>query len=1531
MPETEIAKLNKNIQGLTLSNVEKLVNRTLAVYDADASRIIADYRSEKQYTADYDGRQILELLQNADDAQTDLIHIEINTDSKIIMLSNNGIPFSLDGVKSLMLANMSPKNKKEYIGNKGLGFRSILNWVSEVEVITNKVDLKFSNLYAKKNYNSILNNSEDLRNLVRNDENLEEGEIPFAVLAIPEINEVVKKNKWTTTIKLHYKSSEEKSILKQLDGIKEETLLFLKYTKNITILKNNKEPKVYSKSRPGDNKIQINHKIWNIYNSGECVYDETKMYSYQIAWQDNLEDKEGVFYTYFPTNVKTHLPYLIHATFELNASRKGINPSSENKYILRKIAEKLGELALTKIATFPCNWKPYKFLDKNKISDNEVLEDFYKIIDYSKYNLAIYPSLDNTYYSRKDIYQYDNELLTWVLKNDFGDCFPKLMRPIIEEENIDDFILYNYNKYTPEELLEIIENLNLKLTDLKERVKLIKFLISDKFINLHESKVRLPLLIDRETNLPTDKQLFTIRQDDLSYLEIPNHVEGISFIQPQIFELLVKELKDEIEVVRKEKEDDSRPLKRVIDKIVNIGSNDIIDVIRYVVNGTKQKNTEDKLKNELIVKDLLYTLQSIFRNNPDRRGKLPMPVPLFSKNKKLKNSDELFFGDEYYGGELTEFIFEGIYDNNDYLIGNDFWELKFENQQEILSFFTWLGVNKYIKLQKDIIEVTPPEEYQELVFRSRPDLKKTYHYYKGVRIVKESILEKLPIEKLLVLVTKEEILKKKLSENHEDVYKYKFGSGYPKELYGFPSFIEYQIKKSVEFSEYIIEEEIGVELLFKTVNYQDKIFKVYNISINEIKGLLEKLGAIKSLDDISINQFYALFENQEEMFPKGRGSGTFYKRFLEYCTKNKEISKSENNFDFSNFKCFARKGGKKESKFELLPVSKIYYSDNNLVPQDILDNYNILTLPKRLGEQNVKKYFGVNLIQDVIKNIQINEEDIEMSSINRKFNERINKLKPYFLYYRLDVIKDDKTKEDAITLTKNIDIKLVNKCLYRFNADEEFTLEENYFIKVGNTFYIRNSTCISIEDLMNDLVFCDTVAEVLNTQYKVKEHHYRFRAIFKDNIRETEYVIKSQEGENLLNETKLILGVSSIELDFWSFIFTKNNKVLPDYIVDFDELKTIIKNTLNFELPENYFRISFDDFSSQEAYSLFSSLIINGKLNYTELIDYQEVLKDLMNFHSNRISEIINLNNNQEKITQFVWNNLRTGAIEQKKKFNIDCINLNNKIKSELMDIIEVVCSKKLIIDYKSLFLNHIKSKYNTKSNFDYKKIYSKNISDIGSSIVDDLEDELKSLLYFEWAKKDELKTILFPKTTEDEAKRNPQEENLDDVELIDSETTSIEVNEDIGTNNNGNVGGAHSQGQEKGKRKKGKAAEKLVRDKLVAIGYKNVAWVSGNSDEPKRDDSLGYDIRYTDENKEEKFVEVKAVSSDNSFYISENEKQCGLKHKSKYVMALVIGKKIHFVKDFFKFEEGESFDGNKKYTVKNNNYKVYFKVDHKK
>ena len=48
--------------------IEKLIESNLKTYRDNPDRFIADYNRELELTKDYNGRQLLELLQNADDA-----------------------------------------------------------------------------------------------------------------------------------------------------------------------------------------------------------------------------------------------------------------------------------------------------------------------------------------------------------------------------------------------------------------------------------------------------------------------------------------------------------------------------------------------------------------------------------------------------------------------------------------------------------------------------------------------------------------------------------------------------------------------------------------------------------------------------------------------------------------------------------------------------------------------------------------------------------------------------------------------------------------------------------------------------------------------------------------------------------------------------------------------------------------------------------------------------------------------------------------------------------------------------------------------------------------------------------------------------------------------------------------------------------------------------------------------------------------------------------------------------------------------
>ena len=102
-------------------------------YFRNPKRLLADHGTEQSITRDYVGREILELLQNANDAaieagQLGRVRIELHPEG--LLVANTGQPFSRDGVDSLRLAHLSPKRARraQLVGHKGLGFRAVLNW-----------------------------------------------------------------------------------------------------------------------------------------------------------------------------------------------------------------------------------------------------------------------------------------------------------------------------------------------------------------------------------------------------------------------------------------------------------------------------------------------------------------------------------------------------------------------------------------------------------------------------------------------------------------------------------------------------------------------------------------------------------------------------------------------------------------------------------------------------------------------------------------------------------------------------------------------------------------------------------------------------------------------------------------------------------------------------------------------------------------------------------------------------------------------------------------------------------------------------------------------------------------------------------------------------------------------------------------------------------------------------------------------------------------------------------------------------------
>lgn len=122
------------------------INISAGVYLDD---VYAQNKSVAEHTAaDYHGRFLIELVQNANDVhergqhdgQIEVLLVEDEGDSGTLYVANFGKPFAHDNVVSLSRIGMSTKPPGESIGNKGLGFRSVSHVCDAPEIYSRAPD-----------------------------------------------------------------------------------------------------------------------------------------------------------------------------------------------------------------------------------------------------------------------------------------------------------------------------------------------------------------------------------------------------------------------------------------------------------------------------------------------------------------------------------------------------------------------------------------------------------------------------------------------------------------------------------------------------------------------------------------------------------------------------------------------------------------------------------------------------------------------------------------------------------------------------------------------------------------------------------------------------------------------------------------------------------------------------------------------------------------------------------------------------------------------------------------------------------------------------------------------------------------------------------------------------------------------------------------------------------------------------------------------------------------------------------------------
>lgn len=295
---------------------------------------------------------IWELLQNAEDAEATYITFILGQEA--LMVVHNGRDFTKEDVKSICNIGDSSKKAKDSnkIGKFGIGFKSVFNYTSTPSIHS--------------------------------------GEFSFAIHEYFSPHPLNAQRKGDTLIVLPFdnpKKSKEKAfeeISIKLQAISSASLLFLKNIREIkvNIESGSEEIKEFcitrevlsSRSIPDNPNLvfeEIKMKDWQTernyyrftlngialqdkYDNGEAEIAENQsvMLAYPLSPSGEIRpisqtDDVKTFFVSFPTEVETHLEFLVHAPFKTVVSRETIKAdSTANETLYDKIAELVGESLL---------------------------------------------------------------------------------------------------------------------------------------------------------------------------------------------------------------------------------------------------------------------------------------------------------------------------------------------------------------------------------------------------------------------------------------------------------------------------------------------------------------------------------------------------------------------------------------------------------------------------------------------------------------------------------------------------------------------------------------------------------------------------------------------------------------------------------------------------------------------------------------------------------------------------------------------------------------------------------------------------------------------------------------------------------------------------------------------------------------------------------------------------------------------------------------------------------------------------------
>jgi hypothetical protein len=1036
--------------------ITEIAERQRSLYEREPRELISHYNREISALDGYRGRQILELLQNADDAGADRpdgCRVVFALERSRLVVANTGTPFTHDGLMSLVISDCSPKQleRNRFIGCKGLGFRAVLTWTDRPLIISGPLQVCFDR-QAASSYIQKLAQSGSAFDRVATFHNAE-GRWPVPVMRFPsvpaqddldlQVATSFQRKGFTTVIVLPLPTGGRGDelhgeIAKQLKELPTSATLFCRHLTDVEIEGDvTRRWKLLRESTDDERSSVIvsdgeQDRYWDIYlRSGQIpaeVASESggarREYEIGIAVPESpdMACDGNTLCVFFPTSEILPCPLILHATVETTDDRNGIIDHASNRSVLCALADYVAGVIEQKSHNAGVDI-PLRLLCGIEKANHKLIKlGFIDRLKQSVRGRGVFPRLDGHMGTADSTFLPTHKVWAAVVN---ARWFPEMLLTLPSDQ----------------QLLRLVRWLGLEWFDdttLKQRLTgMVAGLMpadAGKALGLLTAAKEMEsigvngLLLEQQGAVIPDGELCFFKPSE-KLPDPPAWAREVRFLDADFQKGLLEA-------------SGHSSLRGLADELKRNGASvseyRFDTVARAVISHSDSQNDLPKDHQLQRCRDLLAWL---FRASEGARQDLStLPVKIVTSRAMLKRTTAVYLSREYPEGQLLSRLY-GPLDEDDFVASPDGLGLSDYSEAQVQEFLLALGVHATPRIVKmtfshdspkpnkafleHVIETLPfPISLRSKRFESPSDLRKHVIYGIEGLSVPDRFLRLLtqgdPVAVMAYLLSKQQadILAKHIEEAC-------FTAALPGERYqrhdkGIP--IPNPVLHWLSETRWIPCQDGGrhrpAEIMLSATG-QRVLPSVYHRHVLEhrdgllssqggrqaVEAMLWRLGAVASLEQMESEQVYDLLLSLPERDSEGKSASAIYRTLLE---ANIVVEDGPNRLKFlQSGKVWAKRHG----RGQYLPVSQVRYNANVTLPDAVVCRMALLDLPRRRNTTAVRNLLGVNLLSSGEYTLEVLPEKTEYDVHSEYANIFLRQCIPYIYALRLGKKIDDDFRE----------------------------------------------------------------------------------------------------------------------------------------------------------------------------------------------------------------------------------------------------------------------------------------------------------------------------------------------------------------------------------------------------------------------------------------------------------------------------------------------------------------------------------------